>query len=338
MNLLFKNPDYFTYLLLLIILVGFYIFRLFKREKNIKKWFKGSSPLRDSISNKKRIFKMALSLMVLVFMILALARLQGPGEIIEAPARGNSLLVMLDISLSMLAEDVKPSRLELIKKELSRLIDLSSGDRVALGFFAKSAFLVNSFTPDLSAVKSFLKDLSPDYLSHQGTDFKKAFQLAREVFEREKDLGVKILILASDGEGHDLETEKEIKSLVEEQGIRIFTLSVGTKQGGVIPIKDYKNQIKEYKKNIQGDLVVSRLNPESLRQFSKWGKGAYYHLDYNNLAIKKLRKDLDVLQKNFYGNYTETIKTEYYQWFLLFGFIVAFMELILSNYKKPKRA
>ena len=277
---------------------------------------------------------MTLSFLVLFFMILSLARLQGEGEKIELPNRGGLILLMLDISHSMLVEDVKPNRLEFMKRELSRLIDLSSGDRIALAFFANSAVLACPFTTDLSAVKSYLNDLSTDYLSHQGTDFERAFDLVAQVFEQKKAPAVKVVVIASDGEDHSKKTKDRIKTLLKEKGLRIFTLSFGTEKGAVIPLRDYKNQIKEYKKDIKGNLVTSRLNPVFLRQFARWGKGSYYHVNYGNSAIEKLRKDLDLLKKTDFDKESSTKTKEYYQWFLLLAFFIAFIELILTDRKK----
>ena len=290
--MLFKNPDFFVYFYLLFFLTVLFVFQWIGRQKKIKKWT--HSKISVDLSYTKRLVKRLLSFFAIAFLILSLARLQGLGEKIERPRRGSSFLLMVDVSQSMLAEDVKPNRLSFLKRELSRFLDLSWGDRAALGFFTRSAFLVSPFTSDLSAVKSYLSDLSTDYSSHQGTDFKKTFELARDLFDRQPVSGEKNLIIASDGEGHSQEIQKEIQNLIRENNLRVFTLSVGTRKGDVIPIRDHKGQIREYKKDIRGQLALSRLNEESLKNFSKWGKGAYYHLTYGGSAIHQLREDLSV--------------------------------------------
>ena len=143
----FESPSYFYYFLILICLILLALFRIKKRRVQIQKHLgKQAGFLRSSISESKRVFKFVLSFMALVFLILSLARLQGEGEKREVSQKGSALLIMLDISHSMLAEDVQPNRLTFVKRELSRLIDLSAGDQMALGFFAKSAFLISPFT------------------------------------------------------------------------------------------------------------------------------------------------------------------------------------------------
>ena len=331
----FKNPDYFLYLLFLIGLVVLAVFRWRQRKLQIQKHLgEQASFLRSSISEPKRIFKLCLRLSVLILLISSLARLQGEGEKTEIPQRGSAILIMLDISHSMLVEDVQPNRLTFVKQELSRLIELSAGDQIALGFFAKSAFLVSPFTPDLSAIQSYLKEISTDYLSHQGTDFSNLFEMVARTFERQKDLEFKVVVIASDGEDHSPKTKEKVQSLLKEQNIRVFTLSVGTESGKVIPIRDYTNQVREYKKDSRGELVISRLNPEFLKKLSKWGKGAYYHLDYGSRAVEKVREDLNLLKKQSFDKYTETRKKEYYQWFLIVALILALGELFLNDRKK----
>ncbi|MCY4321136.1 MAG: VWA domain-containing protein [Bdellovibrionaceae bacterium] len=332
----FKNTEYFYWFFILLILVLLYIFRVLYRNKKIKKWLgKQDNSLRFSISNRKRSIKIVLKFFVLIFVILALARPQGLGEKIELPNKGISILLLVDISNSMLVEDVLPSRLDFLKKELNRLLDLSSGDQVALAFFANSSVLASPFTNDLTAIKSYLNDLSVDYLSNQGTNFERAFQLSAQVFEglKQKESALKVILLASDGEDHSAKTYNIIKSLVSEEELRIFTLSVGTQKGGIIPIRDYKNNIKEYKKDSSGKLVISRLQPESLKNFAKWGKGSYYHLSYGSQSIEKLKKDLDTLKKSEFEKNEFIQKKEYYQWFLLVAFFLALFELLLNDRK-----
>ena len=332
----FKNLDYFYWLCALIFLIALYVFRALYRKKKLKKWLgRQSDFLRSSISDKRRSLKTALKILVLFFLIFALLRPQGIGEKIKIPNKGGFILLLVDVSNSMLVEDIRPNRLSFMKKELSRLLDMSSGDQIALAFFANSSVLASPFTNDLSAVKSYLDDLSADYLTNQGTNFERAFQLSAEVFGKLKQKGsiVKAVVVASDGEDHSSNTRRMIKSLVSQEGLRVFSLSVGTPKGGVIPIRDYKNNIKEYKKDSQGDLVISRLNPDSLKNFAKWGKGSYYHVSYGSRAVEKLRQDLDHLKKTEFEENMQVKKKEYYQWILLLAFFLALFELLLHDRK-----
>ena len=337
----FEQPYELQWLFILPVFILIYTFRFQVRKKRIKKWLGSQSTfLRSSISEKKRFFKVILRLCVLALLVLALARPQGLGEKMETQDRGVYMLLMADASQSMLAEDIKPNRLAFMKKELSRLIDLSSGDQLALLIFAHSAVLASPFTNDLSAVKSYLNDLSTDYLTNQGTNFERAFALSAEVFhkikEQEKAQATKVIVIASDGEDHSKQTKKAIQNLVKQQNIRIFTLSFGTKEGGIIPVRDYKNQVREYKKNSQGKLIITRLKQEALKNFAQWGKGSYYHANYGGQAVERLWADINRLKKTNLKKTERINKKEYYQWFLILAFLLALLELILSerSYKK----
>lgn len=330
------NPDYLYWLIVLAVLVFIYIFRIYIRKKKTKQWLGSRRDfLRTSISEKKRYLKIALGICVLTLLIIALSRPQSAGEKIEIQNKGIYLLLLIDVSKSMLAEDVHPNRLDFMKKKVSELIDLSSGDQIALGMFANSLILLTPFTIDLSAVKSYLNDLSTDHLTNQGTDLGRALQSSTKAFasikENKFEKSVKAIVVASDGEDHSKTAEAAAKRLFNDNKIRIFTLSVGTRKGGVIPIKDYRNQIKEYKKDINGNLVITRLKKDSLKKIAKWGKGSYYHVTYGGQAINRLRQDLDRLEKSLFEKTEYTQKKEIYQWFLILAFLVALMELILTD-------
>lgn len=334
--MIFKNLLYFNYLVLIPILLSLYILRSLWRNKTTRKHLGLMTQfLTSTISSKKRHVKLVLKLVVLTLLIYSIARPQVAGKILKINNQGVYLFLLVDVSSSMLAKDVKPSRLDFMKQEISRLIDLSSGDKIGLGIFANSAILASPFTKDFFAVKSYLQDISTNYLTNQGTNFEKAFLLSYNTFKKikedEKNRAVKVLILASDGESHSLKTQEIIKKLTLEQDVRVFTLSFGTKQGGPIPILDYNNQIQAYKKDAQGNLVVTRLKDKSLKQLAKLGKGSYYHVSYGNRAIEQVRKDLDHLKKSFFETVNYTQKKELYQWFLLLALCLAFLELILSE-------
>ena len=332
----FYNVHFLYWLWILLFLILIYILQLNIRKKKIKKWLGPQNKfLRSSISEQKRSLKTILKLCTLFLLFIAIARPQGLGEKMEMQNKGVYILLLIDASNSMLAEDIKPNRLSFMKKEISRLINLSPKDQFALGVFAHSAFLATPFTKDLSAVKSYLEDLSTDHLTNQGTNFERAFQLGDKVFEKIKEdkneQSVKVIIVASDGEDHSKKTKTTIKNLVLEKDIRVFTLSFGTRAGGVIPIKDYKGQVKEYKKDMHGNVVVTQLKEKSLQNFAQWGKGSYYHVNYGGTAIHRLRQDLNRLEKTLLEKASYIKKKELYQWFLVLAFFLAFIELILTD-------
>ena len=334
------NPEWFFWLLFLPFGVLIYVFRHRQREWNLKKWLgRQRIFLTSSLSPWLRHLKIALSFAALALFILALARPQGEGEKVNRKSAGIQIILAVDISHSMMAEDVLPSRLEFLKKELFHLLDISAGDQVALMAFAGSALLISPFTSDLSLIKVYLEDLSPDYLSTRGTNFRQVFKVADRAFKNvEKRTGkqiIQVLLMASDGEDHVQKWKNALKPLTD-QGVRVFTLSVGTKEGGVIPVKNARGEIMEYKKDSSGKAVISQVQPKVLKQLANKGQGAYYHLSYSGQVIKKLRSDMDQLKKTVFETGMAHKKKELFQWFLALGLILALAELLLSEWRLKK--
>ena len=333
--MLFHNSENLSWLLVLIFCILIYCIQVQIRNKRVKKWLgKQRFFLRGLISEKKRHLKITLQLLALLFFIIALARPQIEGEKVDLERSGVFIALMVDVSQSMLAEDVKPNRLSFMKQELGRFLDLSQGDQVALIAFAHSAVLVSPFTQDLAAIKSYLRDLTPDYFTNQGTHFGRAFNFAEKTFknirEKKNQTSVKVIVMASDGEDHSKTSKDKIKKLLE-QNIRVFTLSFGTEKGGVIPIKNKREELLEYKKNPQGKIVVSKLNNQDLKNFARLGKGAYYHVTYGGESIKQLRSSINRLEKTIFESSSFIKNKEIYFWFLIIGLILAAIELLLND-------
>ena len=332
----FHHPEFLAALLLLPPLALLYVVRVRLGQHRIKKRLgQQAGFLSLSVSPAKRHIKTGLRIGALTLLVLALSRPQSTGETIEIQSKGIYLLLLVDGSLSMLAEDVKPSRLAFMKREISRLIDMSPGDQIALVFFAGSASLMTPFTHDLSVVRSYLNDLSHDQAGRQGTNFEEAFRLSAKIFDRikepQKEKAVKAIVLASDGEDHPTGNRQTVKDLFSKQDVRVFSISFGTKRGGVIPVKDREGRLWEYKKDRHGDLVLTRLRPESLKKFARWGRGAYYHADYGGKAVENLRRDLNLLKKSLFAGKAYSKKREHYQWLLLLAFFMALVERLLTD-------
>ena len=334
--MIFHQLEFLWALAILPLLALLYMAQTRLKARRAKRHLGPRAPfLSLSVSPAKRHIKMGLRMGVLALLIVALSRPQTLGEKQEIPRQGIYLLLLIDTSLSMLAEDIKPSRLEFMKKEISRLADMSLEDQIALVFFAESPSLVLPFTNDVSAVRSYLNDLFFDQIAHQGTNFEEAFRLGIKVFDRiqspQKEQAAKAIVLASDGEDHGALRRKGVKDSLLEKDIRVFSLSFGTKQGDVIPIKDQNGRLKEYKKDQKGDLVLTRLQAKALKQFARWGRGAYYHADYGGQAIESLRQDLNLLQKSQLAKTAYAKKEEHYQWFLLMALLLALLDGFLTD-------
>lgn len=295
--------------------------------------------LIQNFSAPKAFFKALCMALALAFFVIAWARPQmGKGQS-EVKSEGVEVMILIDVSNSMLAEDVRPSRLEHAKKEVMRLFDMMSGDKVGLIAFAGSAVLLSPLTPDKSALKMFVEGLSPQSVETQGTEIGKALLEAKEAFMRggvesdEKARVTKVVLVISDGEDHEPGTEKIAKELTDN-GIRVFTMAFGTEAGGKVPVRDQRGVLRDYLKDKQGQAVLTQVKGEFLRSLAAAGQGSFYHVTFGGDQMNALKEDLDHLEKSEFDTMVATSYQENYQWFLAIGLLFALIELFIGNRKK----
>ena len=337
----FANQSYFMGFVVLIILVIYFVVSYRLLDIKLRKAFgtKMHGFFTSKYSRFKKNLKFMLVIAALSFMIFALARPQmGKGKQ-QITSRGVELMVAVDVSNSMLSEDVKPSRLEHAKKEISHLLNILGGDKVGILAFAGSAVLLSPMTTDKSALKMFLETLSPNSVETQGTELSKALSEAGEAFKRGgEDVGpgetmTRVVILISDGEDHEEGALKTAQELAQN-GIRVFTMAFGSDRGGKIPKRDARGYLKGYVKNQSGQEVVTRVNDEILRQIARAGKGSFYHVTFGGSQMKRLKEDLDKLEKSEFDSLSSESFDEKYQLPLFFAFLFALIELFIGTRRK----
>lgn len=292
--------------------------------------------LSSSVSAKKRSIKTFLQVLTVLFFVLALARPQLGESQQEVKSEGVEIILAVDVSESMMAEDVKPSRLAQAKAELSRLIDMMPGNKVGVVAFAGSAALLSPLTNDPGAVKMFLESLEPTSVSSQGTNFTEALKVSKEAFERggvTTDDVVKVtrvILLASDGEDHEPGALEEAKKMVGE-GVRIFSLAYGTEKGGAIPVRDGMGFLKGYKKDRQGQTILTTVKGDALRALAEAGRGSFYFATFGGDQTKLLVEDIANLEKTQFDTTVATQYEERFQTLLLIGIILGLLELFLGE-------
>lgn len=340
----FSNPEYFNVILIAIgIAILAFIF-MKKSNKNIKNAFgeKLSRFLIHSRSLSKRYWKLSLEVCVVILTVIAWARPQFGDSEIEVKNVGIELILAIDVSSSMLTEDVSPNRLEHAKQELHRLLSYLKGDKVGLVAFAGSAALVSPMTSDYSAIRIFLDSLTTHSISTQGTNFKSALEVAVTSLEQgggelgDAEVTSKAIILASDGE----ETEVKVISYVDElskKGIRVFTLGFGTLKGGPIPDKDSKGRLIGYKKNKAGGIVLSTAKSEALAAIARAGRGGYYQADFTGESVKSIVADIQKMEKTEFDVQMATDYDEKYQWPLFFAFLLGWIEFLLIERRRSRK-
>jgi Ca-activated chloride channel family protein len=292
--------------------------------------------LTRSVSPNKRRWKLILQCLTLAFFVFALARPQSGESKQKAKSEGLEIMLAVDVSNSMLAEDARPSRLELARRELSRFVDMLGGDKVGLVAFAGSAVLLSPMTNDKGALKMFIDSLNTNAVTTQGTDFRKALNESYTALQRggldgdENKQITKVIIVASDGEDQE-KGALDFARKIADDGVRIFTLGFGTEQGGQIPVRDNGGNLVGYKKDKGGKVIVSKSTGEALRALAEAGRGVYQQVTFGGDAVKILKSNIDTLQRTQFESTEISQYNEHYQLFLLIGLILALIELLLGE-------
>ncbi|MCC6137224.1 MAG: VWA domain-containing protein [Bdellovibrionaceae bacterium] len=339
----FESPQYLTLVLLSLFLVLVFLIALRRWKKITNTHFSARlSPfLFQAFSLKKSWIKTICLSLALAGFALALSRPQmGEGQK-EVKSMGLELMIAVDVSRSMLAEDVRPSRLEHAKKEIMNLLEKLSGDKVGLIAFAGSSVLLSPLTVDKSALKMFVEGLSPNSVETQGTEIGKALDEAEQAFKRggvegdETSQVTKVVLVISDGEDHEKGAEVAAKKLLEN-GIRVFTMAFGTEAGGKVAIRDERGNLLSYLKDKSGQIVTSKVNGDFLRTVAEVGNGSFYHVTFGGGQMTSLVEDLDQLEKAEFDTTVATSYDERFQFFLLPAILLALFELFLGTRVRNK--
>jgi len=340
----FEDMSAFQYLILVpIFWVLHFIFQKIAQKKISQHLgVRGSVFLTQSISLSKRRWKQILQTITVLFMVLSLARPQMGQSQEKIKSEGIEIMLVVDVSESMLAEDLKPSRLEQAKLELSKLVDLSPGHKIGVVAFAGSAALLSPLTNDPAAVKMYLESLSTSSVSSQGTNFEDALNVAQDSFERggassdDTSKATRVILIASDGEDHEQGALNAAQKMTEK-GIRIFTLAYGTEKGGAIPVRDGFGYMKGYKKDRQGQTILSTVRGDFLQKLAQEGKGSFYFSVFGGDHIQKLNEDFGKLEKALFETKFATQYEEKFQLILLFAFLFGLLEVFLGDRKASAR-
>ncbi len=326
----FEDPIYLWMLLIIpiLVLVRFIVWR--KRKRNLRK-FGDSSLLKEmmpDVSKYRPTIKFCLLLSAITILIFMIARPQVGSKISHEKREGIEVLIALDISNSMLAQDVIPSRLEKSKLLIEDLVDHFTNDKVGLVVFAGDAFVQLPITNDYVSAKMFLQNFNPSLITTQGTDLARAISLSQSCFTQREHIGRAIIVI-TDGEDHEggaLEAARE----AYKKGINVFILGVGTSKGAPIPDGN-----GGYLKDNSGQTVLSALNEQMCQQVAKAGNGVYIHVDNTSDAQERLNKELSKLQS---GISDTVVYSEYNEQFQIFGIILLLLlivETVLLESRNP---
>lgn len=326
----FAHPDFLYLLFLLPALVAFYVYAMIVKKKAIKKYGNPTllAELMPEVSTKRQHLKFWLLFGAITMVIFIIAGPQFGSKLETVKRQGVEIMVCLDVSNSMLAEDVSPNRLDKAKQMLSRLTDGFTNDKVGLIVFAGDAFTQLPITSDYISAKMFLSSINPSMVSTQGTAIGAAINLAARSFTPDETTD-KAIILITDGENHEDDAIGAAKAAVEK-GIHVNIVGMGDPKGSPIPIQGSNN----YMKDKDGNVVITKLNEQMGQEIAAAGNGMYVRADNTNSALKALQKEIEKMNKTeldskVYSEYDEQFQI--FAWIALFLLIADFMTLDRKN-------
>lgn len=329
----FEFIDRLSFLWLLpAIAILFAVYRLLRKRKLYK--FVGKQNLKRFLVNYSKFkdyLKFILIFASIALLIVAYANPRAGTKLSDAKREGVDIVIGLDISYSMLAEDIKPNRLERAKQAIIRLLDKLDGDRVGLIVFAGRANVLFPLTTDYAAAKMFLTTIDPEFISEQGTAIGEAISIATEKFHTEKKQK-KALLLISDGEDHEENAEEEAEK-AKDKGFTIFTIAMGTPEGAPIPTDSYGNK-DSYLKDDNGETVISRLHPEALQNIAKAGGGIFVATHQSEPDLQQFIEQMDKMDKQLFESKKYSEYESKYQYFLMAAIALLLLELLISKYKR----
>lgn len=327
----FQYPEYLLALALLPVLILCFTYTIRWKKKSKKKI--GDPELVESLireySPGKFTTKYVLLLTSFVLCAFAIAGLVIPDKTQRITRNGTDMMIALDVSKSMLATDIKPDRLERAKQLISKVIEQMPNERIGLVIFAGRAYLQMPLTIDHQAAKMYIAAITTDDVPTQGTVISSALRMSQAAFNP-NDKSYKSVLLISDGEDHDKEADKAAKELARD-GIMVNTIGIGSPEGALIP----DEMTGEYKKDREGNTVISKLNEPGLRKIADLTHGTYQLYSNPDEIISKLKKQLAQIEKGSILSDSSYLSFhQYYSYFLIAAFILLLIEMLLSEKKK----
>jgi Ca-activated chloride channel family protein len=326
----FEHPDVFQWLLVLPILV---LVAIWARRMHLKKVARlGDRRMIENLiadfSKYKFYLHWFLLLIALALLVISWANPQWGSRKEQVEARRADVLIALDISTSMLAEDVAPSRLIRAKRFAEQLIQSLRGERIGLILFAGNAYLQMPLTADYAAAQMFLQSANPNMASTQGTAIGDAITLASRIFQNQQEDSHEALIIISDGENHD-EGAIAAASSAAEGGLLIYTVGIGTEQGAFIPLVIGGRE--DYKRDQKGNPVGTQYDPALLKDIARDGRGQYYDIQEGAAIFASIKEEIRQIEKDTLEERSFTDFQSYFKYFLIFSLIILAVDAILTN-------
>jgi len=321
------NPEYVYALFLIPALVAFFWYSRIQRKKALAQFGQKEilSFLMPNVSHSRPILKFIILTIAFTSIIIGLARPQFGSKLRTEKRKGIELIIALDVSNSMMAEDIQPNRLERAKRAISQLVDKLSDDKIGLIVFAGEAYTQLPITADYVSAKLFLNSVGPNIVPTQGTAIGAAIELGAKSFNPQF-VGNKAMIIITDGENHEDDAIGAAKT-ASEQGIIIYTIGMGSPQGG--PIPDFANGGRGYRKDKQGNTIVTKLDEGMLQQIAEAGKGAYVRANNAQVGLNNLFEEINKMEKTELETQAFADYDDKFQYFIGFGLFLILLDFLI---------
>ena len=327
----FEHPEYLYGLLVIPLLIILYIVLRLWQDKTFRRF--ADVRMRDYLvpqhSNRRHVLKFVLYLLTIASLILGLANLQSGSKMEEVKREGIDLFLAVDVSNSMNAQDIVPSRLDRSKQAINKLIAGLQGDRIGVIVFADKAFVQLPITTDYAAAKMFLSSVNTNSVASQGTAIGEAITLALKSFN--DDDRSKAIIVISDGEDHENEAAMNAAREAAKKGVRIFTIGMGLPDGAPIPMYDQYGRMTGYKKDRSGNTIVTRLDEDMLRRIADAGNGRYVRASNSNVGLEQIYEDISKMDKTEIETKVFTDYEDQYQWFVGAAILFLLLGIFISS-------
>ena len=316
-----------------IFIIGMALLRFVWKKRRLKQHFaKGNlKEVVPQLSFGRWMFRYIMLSVIFVLVVLTLTRPKFGPKVRMTKSTGIDLVLAIDVSTSMLCEDIKPNRLERTKDAIAAFLEKLRGDRISLVAFAGQADILVEMTNDYAAVKNMLAGVHPSMFGTQGTSLSEAIRVSLEAFpDKMKTAGA--IVILTDGEDHEGELDAMIAK-ANKKGINIFTIGIGTNSGGPIPMYDANGTLVGYKQDSYNKEVITKANPQLLEDIAKKGKGNYYKGEDPLSALMEINRELRKLEKETFESKNEEGLEEQFQWILIFVIILMVVEIYYTDKK-----
>ena len=330
----FEHPEYLYWLIIIPVLVIIYILFRLGQKRRFERFAKLEmrEQLVPSYSNRRSNFKFVIFLLMVGSAILALANLQSGSKMEEVKREGIDLFIAVDVSNSMNAEDIVPSRLERSKQAINKLISGLKGDRIGVIVFADKAFVQLPITTDYSAAKMFLSTVNTSLVASQGTAIAEAINLALKSFPEEPHS--QAIVIISDGEDHENDAAVKAAQEAAKRGIHIYTIGMGLAEGAPIPEYNRYGHQTGYRKDKNGNTIITRLDEQMLQKIAAAGNGIYVRASNSNVGLEKIYDEIDKLDKTEIDAKVFTDYEDKFQWFVGAAIVFLLIEIFISSGKR----